>query len=453
MRIGDRATAAEPTSPATPKDPVRIYHPIPVSSFDRDVVRVVRRLRRHHYQAYLVGGCVRDLLLGVTPKDFDVATSARPEEVRSLFRNSRIIGRRFLLVHVFFKGGKIIEVATFRQQPGVRAGSEPDDLLIKEDNNFGSPEQDARRRDFTINGLFYDLHSREIVDHVHGLEDVDARLLRAIGDPNVRIPEDPVRILRAIKFSARLGLTIEDSLWEAMIRYRWELMRSSPPRVLEEILRILRSGKVYEGVSLMHRAGVLEVLLPEVHEYLSGEHEGTPQTGDAEGGFWRLLRLHDGLDRSPKDYELLALLLYLPMLRRFHMARPRANIGDLVEGLVNPLAKRLHVARRETELLRQTLMAERKLFLRKRRLNRRDPILRRPCIDEGVDLFELGCLLSGQGVEKVKRVKELMGRSITPMCQDLRQKTSRPGRRKAQRSQRKEAGDSRASRQGRDRSG
>src|SRR5215471_4549243 len=190
---------------------------------DPDADRVVRRLSRAGHKAYLVGGCVRDLLLGRRPKDFDVATSATPNEIKAQFRNCRIIGRRFRLAHVFF-GEKIIETSTFRANP-----REDDDdngeLLIRRDNVFGTELEDARRRDFTINGLFYDVEREEVIDHVGGLADLDARLIRTIGDPGIRFQEDPVRMLRAIKFAARLDLELEPATYRALLRHRNEIRK------------------------------------------------------------------------------------------------------------------------------------------------------------------------------------------------------------------------------------
>src|SRR5580658_758504 len=168
---------------------------------DADAAKVVRRLERSGFQAYLVGGCVRDLLLEGKPKDFDIATSARPEDVRAIFRNCRLIGRRFRLAHILF-GSKVIEVATFRRSPQTEApeddGAEVlDDILIRSDNVFGDAHEDAIRRDFTINALFYDLDRREVLDWCGGMNDIAGRTIHTIGDPVVRFREDPVRILRA----------------------------------------------------------------------------------------------------------------------------------------------------------------------------------------------------------------------------------------------------------------
>jgi poly(A) polymerase len=239
---------------------------IRLDQIDPDALRVVQRLRRYQHKAYLVGGCVRDLLLGRKPKDFDVATSATPNEIRRCFRNCRIIGRRFRLAHVFF-GRKIIETATFRANPrpgeeenpegtatpGIAATpeapatadaapEEKPDLLIRRDNVFGTEEEDARRRDFTINGLFFDVDTAQVIDHVAGLPDLEARLVRTIGDPDIRFREDPVRILRAVKFAARCDLTIEAETYQRMMEHKAELAKCAQARVTEEFYRLLRAG-------------------------------------------------------------------------------------------------------------------------------------------------------------------------------------------------------------------
>ncbi|HEX4452929.1 MAG TPA: polynucleotide adenylyltransferase PcnB [Kofleriaceae bacterium] len=237
------------------------------AGIDADADRVVRKLTRAGYKAYLVGGCVRDLLVGRTPKDFDVATSATPNEIKATFRNSRIIGRRFRLAHVFF-GAKIIETATFRANP---RDEDDHDLLIRRDNVFGSESEDAKRRDFTINGLFYDVEREEVIDHVGGLADLDAKLVRTIGDPDIRFQEDPVRMLRAIKFAARLDFGFEPATWRALLRWRSEISKCAPPRLLEEVHRLLRGGASRRSFELLVETGVLAVLSP----YLAGLLEGT----------------------------------------------------------------------------------------------------------------------------------------------------------------------------------
>ena len=233
--------------------------PLDEDAIDADAAKVVRRLERAGFQAYLVGGCVRDLLLSGRPKDFDVATSARPDDVRSLFRNCRIIGRRFRLAHVLFGGGKVVEVATFRRNPtsllAEGESDEDDDLLIRSDNVFGEAHEDALRRDFTINALFYDLDRRQVLDWCGGMPDIQRRTIRTIGEPAVRFREDPVRILRAIKFAARLDLGIDPHCYDAMVGSRAELARAARPRIFEEILRLMRMGGSHRSMWLMWEIG------------------------------------------------------------------------------------------------------------------------------------------------------------------------------------------------------
>src|SRR5215469_14481366 len=304
----------DPTAPV-PRDHAPDIDP---DKLDPDALKVVNRLLQYGHQAYLVGGSVRDLLAGRTPKDFDVATSAVPSEVRGIFRNCRLIGRRFRLAHVYFKGGKIVEVSTFRANPteveepaeGGEA-EERDDLLISDDNVFGTAEQDARRRDFTINGLFYDVAQGRVIDFVGGLRDLRAREVRTIGDPEIRMREDPVRILRAVRFACRLDFDIESRTYAAMEGAVEDLPRCAPPRILEDTFRILRGGVSAGGLNLLFALDALKFLLPPVDAWLK-------ERGAEDAA---LLRAHaerlDARVRSGvvlEDSVLLATLL-LPLLR------------------------------------------------------------------------------------------------------------------------------------------
>ncbi len=206
------------------------------------------------------------MLLGRTPKDFDVATNAKPEEVRQIFKNSRLIGRRFLLAHVFFPGNKIVETATFRANPLDVQEDMPEDLLVTHDNVYGDIEQDAKRRDLTVNGLFYDPIEGRVIDYVGGRADLEARLIRTIGDPDIRFREDPVRILRAIKFASRLEFEIEPSTWAAMKQHAPEIPRCAPARLQEEFLRLLVSGHAVKAFTLCKELGILELFMPELTE-------------------------------------------------------------------------------------------------------------------------------------------------------------------------------------------
>src|SRR5205814_5026314 len=226
---------------------------------------------------------VRDLLMDRTPKDFDVATDAHPTEVRRLFRNSRIIGRRFRLVHIIFQD-QTVEVATFRREPERGSEGTAEDILITDDNTFGSRLQDARRRDFTINALFYNIADFSVIDYIGGLDDLTQRRVRVIGDPDVRFREDPVRMMRAIEFASRLDFGIEPATYDAILRHRTEILKASPPRVSEEILEVLRRGWSRDAFRLMVDTGLLEPLLPEVFRVIAGDR--TPY-------FWKMLEVLD----------------------------------------------------------------------------------------------------------------------------------------------------------------
>ncbi len=254
----------------------RAEHSISRRDIDPDALKVLYRLRQFNYTAYLVGGSVRDLLLGRRPKDFDIGTSAHPYQVKKLFRNCWVIGRRFRLAHVRF-GQKVVEVATFRRQvePGeevVQDGvpapdpSTPEgEHLIHRDNTFGTPEEDAFRRDFTINALFYDIADFSVIDYVGGLDDLRAGVVRSIGDPHVRLREDPVRMIRAIALAARLDFTIEPELLEAIRMHRHEISKSSPPRLMEEYYKILRAGASEKAFRGLAEVGLLEPISAELH--------------------------------------------------------------------------------------------------------------------------------------------------------------------------------------------
>ncbi|MSP25140.1 MAG: CCA tRNA nucleotidyltransferase [Myxococcales bacterium] len=330
------APRARPSVPAGPP-PQRFEIQLEHAFVDPDVRKIVKRLVRYGHEAYLVGGCVRDLLLGRQPKDFDLATSAEPEQVRSLFRNSRVIGRRFRLVHVLLHGRKQVEVATFRRIP--RPEDEGDSgAPIRSDNEFGNAFEDAHRRDFTINALFYDIESDQILDWVGGMQDVQRRIVRTVGDPSVRFHEDPVRLLRAIKFAGRLDLGIEPDVYEAIVSCRETLRQAARPRVAEEILRLLRGGQARRSIYIAWETGVLDVLLPELSALL---YEADSD-GSAGARVWRQL---DYIDRRHQagdtldDTVLWTLLLLESMKEACEGQRDRATaVGEFLDGLIDRLA-------------------------------------------------------------------------------------------------------------------
>src|SRR5688500_3979418 len=254
----------------------RAEHPISRRDIDADALKVLYRLHESGYVAYLVGGSVRDLLLSRRPKDFDIGTSAHPYQIKKLFRNCWIIGRRFRLAHVRF-GTKTVEVATFRKnipagteaEPGEHKHVEPvqrTDAAQRRhhDNPSGPPEEDAFRRDFTINALFYDIGTYSIIDYVGGLQDLKDGLIRCIGDPNERFREDPVRMLRAVVMASRLNFRLDPPVVSAIDRHRSLLGTSSPARLIEEYYKILRSGAAEQTFRALAEHRLLEPVTPEI---------------------------------------------------------------------------------------------------------------------------------------------------------------------------------------------
>jgi poly(A) polymerase len=369
-----------------------------VRSIDPDALKVVRRLLSAGHEAYLVGGCVRDLYLGRRPKDFDIATSATPETIRRLFRNSRIIGRRFKLAHVFF-GPKIIETSTFRAPP---QSTGDDDPLITHDNEWGSVEDDARRRDFTVNGLFFDVETEKIVDFVDGLDDLEGKLIRTIGDPTVRFQEDPVRMIRAIKFAARLHFDIEPETWNALLEIAPDVAKCSQARVLEEIYKLLRGGASRHSFALMLETGLLDNLMPD-YVSLYGEDDDVESgiaaleaaaevdDDDDAGGeppdassplssarsparlLWRYLAALDEYTTATQQVAVNGVLqaaLFAPLLGGDLASASRAELDRKIDGLMTPVGSALGIARRDRELARQILMAHRRMVDPRRRRSR-----------------------------------------------------------------------------------
>jgi len=367
-------------------EPVRTgNHAITPADIDPDAFKVLRRLSQFGYHAYIVGGGVRDLLLGRPPKDFDIATSARPSEIRRLFRNCRLIGRRFRLAHICFADGKVIEVATFRDLPDHEEGDGP----ITDDNAFGTPATDAERRDFTVNALFYDPVTDEVIDYVGGLADLAERRLRTIGDPVVRFREDPVRILRAVKFAGRLGLVPDATTRQAMISEKGELRKAAIPRLLEELTRMLGQGAAAKSYELLAELGLLELMLPEIAAFL-----GRPSTEP-----WKPLRgLLQALDRrfsGDQQYSMGVLLaaLYWPLYQAIIAELPPggdpSRLHRLAEALVAPAAIRLRIPRREVGILIAALEGQVRFEAARRQKATRVAFARSAAFPAVLDLFEL----------------------------------------------------------------
>ena len=252
----------------------RDAHNVSRRDISPNALRVLYRLRESGFGAFLVGGAVRDLLIGGHPKDFDVATDATPEQIRGLFRNCRLIGRRFRLAHVVF-GREIIEVATFRANQVEDEGVEAHEVeAVLRDNVFGSIDDDAVRRDFTANALYYSIEDFSIRDYVGGFADVQARVLRLIGDPERRYREDPVRMLRAVRLAAKLGFSIDPATAEPIPRLASLLREAAPARLFEECLKLFLSGHGVQSFLGMEAHGLLAVLFPEAAAALRSNRSG-----------------------------------------------------------------------------------------------------------------------------------------------------------------------------------
>ena len=264
-----------PTSPRTGSKPFdntpipriipRSDHPVSRKNIDREALKVLYRLRDAGYVAYLVGGGVRDLYLGKTPKDFDISTNARPGQLRKIFKNSRLIGRRFRLVQVFFHGGKIIEVSTFRCRSEYDlngAKSNAKEKVLAANNTFGTPSDDAFRRDLTINGIFYEIENHTIIDYTNGVNDLEEGIIRFIGEPDIRIQRDPARMMRVIRHAARINFAIEPKTWQAIIDHRDKLTLCPISRIRDELMKDLRSTASRDWTELAMDSGIFYVLFP-----------------------------------------------------------------------------------------------------------------------------------------------------------------------------------------------
>jgi len=391
----------------------RSEHSISRRDLDPDALKVLYRLHEHGYVAYLVGGSVRDLLLGRRPKDFDIGTSAHPHQVKKLFRNCWIIGRRFRLAHVKY-GPKTIEVATFRRQvdpselpPDAARTDEaldaaPElplpldasieeqvlsegthlakvrahDRLIHRDNTFGTPEEDAFRRDFTINALFYDIASFAIIDYVGGLQDLEHKLIRSIGDPGTRFLEDPVRMLRAVVFAARLDFWIDDLILEAFETHRHEIGRAAPARLMEEYFKILRSGYAEKTFAMLKETRLLREITPELAAAAPALWESTA-------------RLDAYRQRFPSAPDTLTnAILAGTLLQPLGLAGPQRRFtADALERRVE--LGMLPVPRRDVERLHQILSLQPRLLDLRAPFRAQRGLLHRQVLNEALTWLEI----------------------------------------------------------------
>ena len=380
----------------------RAAHTISRRDIDSAALKVLYQLHEHGYVAYLVGGSVRDLLLERRPKDFDIGTSAHPHQVKKLFRNCWIIGRRFRLAHVKF-GPKTIEVATFRRQvdpaeltPEVEAADvTPSDVvspdeplpaegdeqraersrLIYRDNTYGTPEEDAFRRDFTVNALFYDIGTFAIIDYVGGLQDLERRLIRCIGNPEVRFVEDPVRMLRAVVLAARLQFTIDEPILEAIRIHRHEIARSAPARLMEEFYKILRSGHAEEAMRQLRATGLMKAITNEL--------AAAPDA--LWGSISRLDRYRNRFTSPPES--LTNAILAGTLLQPMGLVRRQRFAADPLERRVE--LGLLPVPRRDVERLRQIVAIQPRLLDIEASTRAQRALLHRSVLDEALTWLDV----------------------------------------------------------------
>ncbi len=335
----------------------RPEHCLSRQNIDPDALKVMMRLHRHGFKAYLVGGSVRDLLLGRRPKDFDVSTDARPGQIRKLFNNCRIIGRRFRLAHIHFRGNKIIEVSTFRKaptEPGPLEEGEAAGDARRGDNTYGLPYEDAVRRDLTINGLFYDISSFAILDYVGGIADLRAGILRTIGPPDERFLEDPIRMLRVVRHAVRTGFRIDPETRAAVERNARLLEASNRFRLQDEFHKDLVGPAFASVLRLQSEIGLLAAIFPELAAYLK-EPEAAAQGLFSTPWVWKALSLLDASSEEGdtiRQNRILSMVFPLiearviksyPSLRE--AARDPMRIGQLFRELRTPFA----IPRREQE--------------------------------------------------------------------------------------------------------
>ncbi|MCC5854471.1 MAG: polynucleotide adenylyltransferase PcnB [Idiomarina sp.] len=396
--------AARPQVVKIPRD----RHSVSRRDISENALKVLYRLNKSGFEAYLVGGCVRDLLLGLTPKDFDVATNAKPEEIRQLFKNCRLIGRRFRLAHIVF-GRDVIEVATFRghhpdeaEEQQSRAQTSDDGQLLR-DNIYGTIEEDAQRRDFTVNALYYSVADFAIYDFVGGMQDLEAGRLRLIGDPESRYREDPVRMLRAVRFATKLGLRIDDSCRHLIPKLAPLLDNIPAARLFEEFLKLFLHKKAVANFETLNDLGLMAPLLPVLKTPLkdpnSLEYRMAVQAfSDTDA------RLQE--DKSVNPGYLFAALLWYPMVSRAEEIMQEASLPEL-DAYQIAAADIVQVQARSISLPKRFSLPMRDIWLLQLRLQQTSPrramrLLTHPKFRAGYDFL----LLRGR-VENDKQLKAL----------------------------------------------
>lgn len=328
---------------------------------DHRALGIVKKLQKEGFETYLVGGCVRDLLLGLEPKDYDIATTARPRQVKKLIRNTFIIGRRFRLV-LAKEGEDQFEISTFRRNPTAEEQTDPD---ISDDNLFGTSFQDAHRRDFTINSLFYDPVADRVIDHTDtGVADLKNRIIRMIGDPNIRLPEDPIRILRAVRFAHRTNCEMTYDLKMALVEYAPTLQNTALPRRREEILKLLRLKSPKAVFFQLYDLGLMKYLAPGLNPIFENM---------VAGSYFRqvLAKLDFEARQICEPYELFSAFI-LPLIfsthepSQGHLWFENENNINILKNELGMFNTEIHVLNRAFKSLEQVFQFEEYLNLRDR---------------------------------------------------------------------------------------
>jgi poly(A) polymerase len=367
---------------STPLVLPRSDHPISRKDISQEALHVLTRLDRHGFKAYLVGGGVRDLFLGKKPADFDVGTDARPSKLKKIFHNSRVIGRRFRIAHVFFPSGQIVEVATFRQNSPRVLKTEGG--IILRDNEYGTPEEDARRRDLTINGLFYDIATFSVIDFVGGVQDLRDGIIRTIAEPNESFREDPVRMLRALRHAVRTGFTVEERTLAAIHANGEGITASNSARLLEELFKDLRSCCAMPFFSSLLQTGLLDGILPALARQL--------REAGLEHPFWRRLR---ALDKRTAAGESFPTAVYLSVLLQTLIlpdpqlwagtGRNPPNVWNLAHSHLRDSTQGFRISRRDMERLAQIAISYRRLRQCIERRHIQPALIEKPYVLDALD--------------------------------------------------------------------
>jgi len=475
----------------SPDEPIiipRSRHSISRKWISPNAVRVLYRLKERGYVAYLVGGGVRDLLLGREPKDFDIATDAKPNEVKKVFRTCRLIGRRFRLAHIHFPN-EIIEVATFRSNmpmepdnggavPDTAAPHPPDeggheaspippatapastaaegapvppvktapprmlkteDGMILRDNVFGTPEEDAIRRDFTVNALFYNIADFSVIDYVGGMEDLRSGLIRVIGDPAVRFTEDPVRMVRAVRFAALLGFEIEPDTYHAIRELKDKLVLASPARMYEEVLKLFLLGEGEKTYQLLRKTGLFEVIFPRLNEWIDTEKDGFPHVWIGKALEWIDTCVQSGRKVEP---HMLFGLMFGQYVEE-HAGRLKEAGESLLDAITKALSSFLSEQAQRVTIPRKIGLSMRDMYWNQHRFEKREGkhpryFLRRPGFADAFEYLRFSSEATGERLDLRAWWKEyIRSNPLAPAevreVLEAREKRLAPGRKRRRR--------------------